>query len=109
MNQIEMDNEYKNRHNLTDRPISYIRLIAFCYIVTCHIQQYLGNGLCWWFNIGVQIFLAISGFLYGGKNVTDDVEFYGRKFKQILIPYYLTVLFFITMHFIFFRDLISVC
>lgn len=111
MNKIEIDNDYKNRHNLTDRSIdqsiSCIRLIAFCCIVICHIQQYLGNELCWWFNVGVQIFLAISGFLYGGKNVTDDVEFYGRKFKQILIPYYLTVLLFITIHFVFFRNLIS--
>lgn len=81
MNQIEIDNEYKNRHNVIDR---YIRLIAFCYVFTCHIQQYLGNGLCCGL-ILVQIFQVILGFLYGGKNVTDDVEFYGRKFKQITI------------------------
>lgn len=73
----------------------------------CHILQYFGNGLCWWFNVGVQIFLAISGYLYGTKNVTNDIEFYRRKFRQILVPYYLTVLLFISLQLIFFRNLID--
>ena len=73
----------------------------------CHILQYFGNGLCWWFNVGVQIFLAISGYLYGTKNVTNDIGFYKRKFQQILVPYYLTVLLFISLQLIFFRNLID--
>lgn len=50
-----------------DESISLIRLCAFCMIFTCHILQYWGQELAWWFNIGVQIFLCISGYLYGGK------------------------------------------
>lgn len=64
--------------------------------------------MCWWFNVGVQIFLAISGFLYGRKNISNDIEFYRRKFKQILIPYYLTVLPFITIQFALFKESISI-
>ena len=75
--------------------------------MTCHILQYFGNGLCWWFNVGVQIFLAISGYLYGTKNVINDIEFYQRKFRQILLPYYLTVFLFISLQLIFFRSLID--
>ena len=41
-----------------DRSISVIRLIAFSFIITCHIQQYLNINLAWWFNVGVQIFCA---------------------------------------------------
>lgn len=48
-----------------DYSISFIRLISFLLIITCHIQQYLNIVLAWWFNVGVQIFLCISGYLYG--------------------------------------------
>ena len=34
-------------------------------IVTCHFMQSLGNHWAWVFNIGVQVFLLMSGFLYG--------------------------------------------
>ena len=39
----------------------------------------------------MQIFLTISGFLYGGKLISDDIAFYKRKLKQILVPYYITI------------------
>lgn len=111
MNQELVDKNDYVRNNLTDRPtdrpVSCIRLVAFSFIVTCHIQQYLGNGLCWWFNVGVQIFLAISGFLYGGKIISDEIRFYKRKFKQILLPYYITVVAVIVVQLLFFRELLN--
>lgn len=30
-----------------------INVIGYYQVV---VEQYLGNGLCWWFNVGVQIF-----------------------------------------------------
>ena len=52
-------------------------------------MQWLGLELAWWFNVGVQIFLCISGFLYGQKNLGETTAFYYRRFKKILIPYYM--------------------
>ena len=43
--------------------ISIIRIISTVFIVTCHIQQHYNIGLCWWFNVGVQIFFFMSGYL----------------------------------------------
>lgn len=50
-----------------DYSVSLIRLIATIFIITCHIMQYLSIELAWWFNVGVQIFLCMSGYLYGKK------------------------------------------
>lgn len=58
------------------------------FIIICHFLQYYGNELAWWFNVGVQIFFIISGFLYGGKEINDPIAFIVRQFKKILIPYY---------------------
>ena len=71
-----------------DHSISAIRCIAMCFIVMCHVMQYYDFGLAWWFNVGVQIFLFISGFLYSGKSIESPIKWIGRQFKKILVPYY---------------------
>ena len=43
--------------------ISVIRGIAVCMIVSCHIFQGLHIELAYWMNVGVQIFLCMSGYL----------------------------------------------
>lgn len=44
--------------------ISAIRFISCISIVLCHILQYYDIELAFWFNVAVQIFLMISGYLY---------------------------------------------
>lgn len=77
-------------------------------IIGCHIMQYYGNGLAWWFNVGVQIFLCISGFLYGQKNIDNVTCFYNKRLKKILIPYYLVFIPFGIIEFVFARDVFSI-
>lgn len=43
-----------------------------------------------WFNIGVQIFLFISGYLYGNKKV-QTVKFYKKNYRKLLVDYYIFV------------------
>lgn len=69
--------------------ISLIRLISMLLIVTCHIMQCLDWELAWWFNVGVQIFLCISGYLYGQSKKKDITVFYKSRFIKILVPYFL--------------------
>ena len=69
--------------------ISILRLLAFCMIVSCHICQHYGNEFAWWLNCGVQIFLLISGFLYGQKENVLARDFYKRNAAKILIDYYI--------------------
>ena len=63
--------------------IGFARFIAMCFIIVCHILQYFGYELAWWLNVGVQMFLFISGFLYGNKNIDDPIIFIRLNFKKI--------------------------
>ena len=75
-----------------DHSISAIRGISMLCIVACHIMQYLNWELAWWFNVGVQIFLCISGFLYGRKEMTQWGPFFKKGFRKILVGYYIAFL-----------------
>lgn len=66
--------------------ISVIRGIAVCMIVSCHIFQGLHIELAWWMNVGVQIFLCMSGWLYGKKNIGSTKKWYIRRYLKIMIP-----------------------
>ena len=85
--------------------ISLIRLLAFLSIFSCHIMQYLDCALAWWFNVGVQIFLFMSGYLYGTKKIDNCVDFYKKSFKKILIPYYIVIVPIIIIHIVYLKDL----
>ncbi len=73
--------------------ISLIRMVAMSFIIICHIFQTYDNELAWWFNVGVQIFLIISGYLYCSKNysIGSPLKILKKQFKKILIPYYLWI------------------
>ncbi len=70
-------------------------------IVLCHYFQYYDCELAWWLNVGVQIFLVVSGYLYGNKDINDPVGCITKQFKKILIPYYCLLLPVILLYIIF--------
>lgn len=101
-----------NKHILTmgvqrNYSISCIRLISLLFIISCHIMQYLNMELAYWFNVGVQIFLCISGYLYGQKKVGKIRQFYCKRFRKILLPYYIVIVPVIILFFIFAKGKIS--
>lgn len=71
-----------------DYAISVIRFLAMLSIVLCHFLQACGNEGAWWFNVGVQIFLCMSGFLYGKKYILDSKKYIIKSFGRILPMYY---------------------
>ena len=75
----------KQRKNYS---ISLLRLIAMLFIVLCHFFQYYDVELAWWFNVGVQMFFCISGFLYANKKIDSAIDFITRNLQKILIPYF---------------------
>lgn len=92
-----------------DYSISMIRLIATFFIITCHIMQYLVIELAWWFNVGVQIFLCMSGFLYGKKEkIGDDLTFYKNNTIKILIDYYVVIIPVILLFIVFIPEQLSI-
>ncbi len=83
-----------------DYSISFVRFFAMVFIVACHMMQRdhvvsIVNGYtiewAYWFNVGVQMFLFISGYLYGRKEKVETADHYKRGFTKILIEYYLFV------------------
>ena len=78
------------------------------FIVLCHFLQYYGNELAWWFNVGVQIFFCISGYLYGSKKIASSIDFIIRNSKKVLIPYFCFLIPVIVLYFVFNRELIGV-
>ena len=88
--------------------ISLLRCIAMVCIIACHFFQYYGSEWAWWFNVGVQMFFCISGFLYGHKRITSPVDFICNTFKKILIPYFCFLIPVIGLYFVFHREMLSV-
>ena len=101
-----MSTKIKNENR--NASISLIRCLAMIFIVTCHLFQFYDNELAWWFNVGVQIFFSISGFLYGNKKIDDAIGFVLNNFKKILIPYFSFLFPCIVLYFIFAKDHISI-
>ncbi|MCM1309765.1 MAG: acyltransferase [Bacteroides sp.] len=60
-------------------------------IVVCHLQQAVDNPWAWLFNVGVQVFFFLSGFLYGGRRIGSPLKFYCRRFTKLYLPYALWV------------------
>ena len=102
-----MSNEQYN-FDRQSNSISYIRFVSMIMIILCHFFQFYGNELAWWFNIGVQIFFVISGFLYGNKDISDPHRFLKARFKKILIPYYIFLIPLIFVSLIFNSNQINV-
>lgn len=69
--------------------ISMTRLFAMVMIIVCHMFQYYDYELCRWFNVGVQVFFVISGYLYASKEIDNPVKFIRKSFTKILIPYWI--------------------
>lgn len=88
--------------------ISMIRVISLSMIITCHIMQHEGLFLAWWLNVGVEIFLCISGYLYGQAKKREVKEFYKSRSIKILLPYYIVLLFFSVVEALFFRGSFSI-
>lgn len=86
-NKVKIRGGYSSR----DPAISIVRVIAFLFIITCHIMQYYDCKFAWWFNVGVQMFLCLSGYLYGRKTIDEELSFYKKQFIKILVPYYIVV------------------
>lgn len=100
---------YITRENdLYDYAISLVRMLAMVMIITCHFMQFYGMELAFWLNVGVQIFLCISGFLYGKKVINDDMAFIISNFKKILKDYYIYVFICIILYTLFVPELMPI-
>lgn len=85
--------------------ITRLRAISTIFILMCHLTTHCSIGLIamtsQFFNIGVDIFFIISGFLFGLKNdISSPVKWYLKRIKRIFIPYEIFVIILLIIHLI---------
>lgn len=92
--------------NLEERnSISVLRVFAMVLILFCHIVQEHNSPYiqmtAQFLNVGVSIFLILSGYLYGSKDIKES---YGswiiKRAKRILIPLYVFMLYLLIIYLI---------
>lgn len=71
----------------TSHVIAYLRFLACMMIVTCHFFQAYDNDWAYVLNVGVQIFLLISGFLYGYTGIKTVPRFFSGRIRKVYLPY----------------------
>ena len=85
---------------------SLIRLTALLLVIFCHMFEQIGSNLGYnrlvvlgnYSSVGVQVFLILSGYLYGRrKNMFEKIgrtEFCVKNVKKILLDYYVYLIIF---------------
>lgn len=80
--------------------LSLLRILATGSIIVCHILQTLDNRWAYIFNVGVQVFFVLSGYLYGHKTITGWGSWLKGRFQKLYIPFIIAVLFFMVFYLI---------
>ena len=75
--------------------ISIVRIVSMFMILICHFCNEMGNKLGsvlgQTFNVGVFIFIIISGYLFGKKNIDKPANWIIKRIKKIMIPVWIWV------------------
>ena len=74
--------------------ISLCRVLATIMIVICHFgTAYNYSSIGQFFQSGVQVFIFLSGLLYGEKRIANSNTWLLSRWKRVSVPCYLHVLF----------------
>ena len=79
-------------NNYESNAITHLRAFAIVLILACHFLQGLGNSLAFALNVGVQIFLVISGYLYGRRHIVF-APWFRKRVITVYVPYSLFLIF----------------
>lgn len=75
--------------------ITWLRAFAVICILLCHLVVQHSNAyvtmLGQFFNVGTQIFILISGFLFGMREFNSVKKWYGKRIKRIFVPYWIFI------------------
>lgn len=87
--------------------IKYIRVGSMLAIVLCHLLQAYSNRWAFVFNIGVQVFLALSGYLYGRKIISNWRQWGMGRVKRVYTPMFLFLIIVLPLYLVFHREVFS--
>ena len=82
---------------------TWLRVAGMVSILLCHYVQQSQNAIlnisAQFFNIGVELFIILSGFLFGIRGgVTDTKAWYKKRLKRIFVPYEICVALLFVIH-----------
>lgn len=84
------------------KSLTWIRVFAMFSIILCHLfQTYHKVGWSDVFNMGVQVFLVMSGFLYGHKQIDDWKKWAQKRINKIYLPYLVFLLMVLPLYILF--------
>ena len=69
--------------------VSIARVISMVSILFAHLFTWLQIYTYQLFSVGVNVFLIISGYLYGNKLIPSKREFFLGRLKRVLVPFYI--------------------
>lgn len=73
-----------------DGRISLLRVIGMLCIILCHFFSWIGiSSLSQLFNVGIFVFLMISGYLYSARDIKKHRNWLIKRWKYLYIPVYL--------------------
>lgn len=92
--------------------VSLLRIVSTICIFFCHLvyEVFKPIGEPYWYfplHFGVQIFMFISGYLYGKKDIKSYKNYIKQRFSVLLIPYYIYILILFTSFAIYDHTLIT--
>lgn len=94
----------KNISSSQQNAIDILRVLAMLSIVSCHICQFYGNEWAFILNIGVQIFLVISGYLYGQRTEDNWGKWFKKRFVKLYPPFIIYVMAVLPLYFFYQRS-----
>lgn len=87
-----------------DVSLQLLRIFSMLMIVLCHlcIQTKIDFfvNISQFFNVGVFVFLFLSGYLYGKKEIIDIKKFFTNRIKKLMIPFYIFLIYIAILNFI---------
>ena len=80
-----------------DFSIQVARVIAMFFIIICHVFQSFDSTIfrmfAQFFNVGVFIFLFLSGYLYGNKEIINKRKWFIKRYLRINLPVLIFIVF----------------
>lgn len=78
---------------MKDTAISFVRIMSMLFIIICHLGSFYDSAaVAQLFNVGVPVFLFISGFLYGKKDICSWMDWGKKRWISLMLPCYLWIM-----------------
>lgn len=88
--------------------IEFLRFVAMCMIVSCHIVLSYGSNYYAILNMGVQIFFVLSAFLYAQKEIETPITWFKKRIFKLYPPFLFFIAFALPLIFVFQPELFSI-